>query len=425
MRACKDMPYHIGIRVKLYPSDRQKKIIAVNTGAQRAVYNLFVATHQEIYRMRKASGCVPAYRDRIDYLDSRVSSTAEIRNALPYLSEPEIDCMVIANGHVNYRRAWKNAKEGRGGIPTFHKKQAEAYYQTNSIYKKESRCLNDGSVRFVDKRHVRLPKLGKIRFGGSPKILRFLLNHTENTRIGTITIGRDAVGEFWATFQISSEHPLRKPFSDSEKPKRSGRCGIDLNLHELVNVSHGQAFENQKFRKTSERKLKKVQRALSRRKRRAEKEGRRLSESKNYQKARKQYAYIHRMVKRQRKNYLNVVSCRLIKNHDLVAAENLQVKNMLKNHHLAAAISDAGWGTLLAMLQQKADMYGRTVVLVPPQYTTQTCSACGYVLKGSDRLPLSVREWTCPNCGTHHLRDHNAAKNILKKAEAMLASAEQ
>ena len=131
------------------------------------------------------------------------------------------------------------------------------------------------------------------------------------------------------------------------------------------------------------------------------------------------------MVKRQRKNYLNVVSCRLIKNHDLVAAENLQVKNMLKNHHLAAAISDAGWGTLLAMLQQKADMYGRTVVLVPPQYTTQTCSACGHVLKGSDRLPLSVREWTCPNCGTHHLRDHNAAKNILKKAEAMLASAEQ
>jgi putative transposase len=103
-------PYHIGIRVKLYPSDRQKKIIAVNTGAQRAVYNLLVATHQEIYRMRKASACVPAYRNRIDYLNSRVSSTAEIRNALPFLSEPEIDGQVIANGHVNYRRAWKNAK---------------------------------------------------------------------------------------------------------------------------------------------------------------------------------------------------------------------------------------------------------------------------------------------------------------------------
>ena len=144
--------------------------------------------------------------------------------------------------------------------------------------------------------------------------------------------------------------------------------------------------------------------------------GKKLADAKNYQKQRRKLAKTQRHIARQRSEYLNVISKRMVENQDLIAAENLKVRNLLKNHCLAKSISDAGWRTLLSLLQQKADMYGKTVILVSPQYTTQTCSHCGHVLKGKYMLPLSAREWTCPVCGTHHMRDQNAAQNILAKA---------
>ena len=102
-----------------------------------------------------------------------------------------------------------------------------------------------------------------------------------------------------------------------------------------------------------------------------------------------------------------------VENQDLIAAEDLKVRNLVKNHKLARAISDAGWRMLLTKLQYKADLYDKTVVLVPPKNTTQKCSVCGYLMSGEAKLTLDVREWDCPSCHTHHLRDVNAAKNIL------------
>ena len=105
-----------------------------------------------------------------------------------------------------------------------------------------------------------------------------------------------------------------------------------------------------------------------------------------------------------------------LRSADLIAAEDLKVKDMMQDPLLARSIGDAGWGTLLQMLVQKGETYGRQVILVPPEYTTQTCSACGHVMTGKEKLPLSAREWDCPVCGTHHVRDTNAAKNILARA---------
>ncbi len=110
-----------------------------------------------------------------------------------------------------------------------------------------------------------------------------------------------------------------------------------------------------------------------------------------------------------------MISKQEVKNQDLVVAEDLKIRNLVKNHKLAKAISDAGWRKLLTMLQYKAELYGKEVILIPPQNTTQTCSECGYVLQGDERLTLSDREWTCPRCKTYHLRDINAAKVILQK----------
>lgn len=126
----------------------------------------------------------------------------------------------------------------------------------------------------------------------------------------------------------------------------------------------------------------------------AKAEGRSLRTSKNYQCQRRKVAYLHRKTVRQREDYLHNFSKHEVENQDFIAAENLKVRNLLKNHCLAKAVTDAGWRKLLTMLQYKADIYGKTVVLVPPQYTTQTCSSCGYVMKREEHLTLKDREWS-------------------------------
>ena len=132
---------------------------------------------------------------------------------------------------------------------------------------------------------------------------------------------------------------------------------------------------------------------------------------------------LHAKVRNQRNNFLHQLSTALIKNHDLVVGENLQSKNMLKNYALAMSISDTGWRTFIGMLEYKAPKYGRIFVKVNPKYTTQKCSHCGFRMgtNGTEKLTLKDRQWICPNCGTHHIRDWNAAKNILEKGYQQLA----
>ena len=116
-------------------------------------------------------------------------------------------------------------------------------------------------------------------------------------------------------------------------------------------------------------------------------------------------------------------SKRLIENQDLIVSEDLKVKNLLKNHKLAYAISDVSWSAFFTMLEQKSSMYGKVYVKVPPHHTTQTCSACGYVMKEENHIALGISEWDCPVCNTHHIRDHNAAKNILNRGIERIYSA--
>jgi len=122
-------------------------------------------------------------------------------------------------------------------------------------------------------------------------------------------------------------------------------------------------------------------------------------------------------VRNQRKNFLQQLSTTVIKNNDQVVAEELRSKNLLKNHALAMSIADAGWRIFLGMLEYKADLYGRKFITVDPKNTTQTCNSCKFVMgtKKTEKLTLSDREWNCPNCGAHHIRDWNAANNILEK----------
>lgn len=410
MRSTAEMPYHIGLQVKLYPSDSQKRLIAVNCGVARAVYNHLVACNSERYRLKKAAALVPAYRKRLAYLDSVTGAVRNIKNALPYLCGKDVDEQAIANAVKNYNTAWKNQKERHTGVPSFKKKGYEQSYQTNAHYYKDKYGKDTSNVRFEGNHHVTLPKLGRIRIGVSPEMMERFQKRICDTRIGTVCIRKDAVGEYWASFSVASEAPFCE-----ELQKTGSEHGIDLNLIELINDSEGNSCPNRRFYAKALKKLAKLQHRLSRMAERAKKEGRSPHKSKNYQKMRKRVAALHRRIKRQRADYLHTLSKQEVKNHDFIAAEDLKVSNLKKNHCLARAVSDAAWRTFLTMLQYKGIFYDKTVVLVPPQYTTQTCSVCGHVMEGEQKLTLADRTWECPKCHTAHERDTNAARNILKR----------
>ena len=304
------------------------------------------------------------------------------------------------------------------GTPKFHKKSYRLSYQTNAQYGKNSSMdVYSASVRFLDKKHVQIPKLGRLRVAGSHQRI---INKKKDIRIGTVTVSKDSADRYFVSMQLGSDTPFVK-----ELPKTNSQVGIDLNTENFLTDSFGKVVANPRYYRMIKGRLAKAQRKLSRRQRRAKKEKRSLRNSKNYQKQRRLVAKIHDKIRNQRNNFLNVNSTRLINNHDLIVAENLKSKNMLKNHALAMSISDVGWRTFLQKLEYKAELYGKTFVAVNPKNTTQTCYNCGFIMGSGNtkKLTLKDREWTCPNCQTYHIRDVNAARNILSKGLKQLEKA--
>lgn len=419
MLSMKLMPYHSGITVRIYPNYRQKQIIAVNSGASRAVYNFLVAANKELWQLKQYASVLPWYRDRIDYLSSVLSDTSGLRYAMPYLNDERIDSIMIANAKLNYQGAWTNHNKHpeRFGTPTFHKKSYDISYQTNAVYQPADKGLFAGSVRFLDEKHIQLPKLGRLRFKGSDSRISELLSRIAETRIGTVTVGCRANGEYYISMQLGSVEPFALPLA-----KTGSVIGIDVNVDNYFTDSNGNVVSNPAFYRNSEKKMIKTQRKLSRMAEAAKRGGRSIYDSKNYRKQRLKLSEITSNIQRQREQYAHILSKNIVKNHDLIVVEDLKTKNLLKNHNLAKSISDASWYQFFDMLDRKATLCGKTFIKVPPHNTTQMCSTCGFVLKGKNKLALNDREWTCPKCKTHHVRDHNAAINILNKGLATFIS---
>jgi len=227
-------------------------------------------------------------------------------------------------------------------------------------------------------------------------ILNVILHRPIEGKIKTVTISKSRTGKWYVCFscEVERHDPL---------PVTNNSIGIDVGLNSFLTDSNGVKVDNPRWYRVTERRLKSAQRTVSRRKK----------GSNRRRKAVRQLALAYEKTRNQRLDFQHKLANELIQNHDLIAVEDLTIKNMVRNHHLAKSISDAGWGQFLNILSAKAEYAGRTVVKVDPKQTSQLCSGCGAIVKKA----LSVRVHRCP-CGLTLDRDHNAARNILARALA-------
>ncbi len=415
MKKMKEYKHHIGLNLRIYPSDKQKKIIKMNGGASRYIYNKLVADNNEIFKLRKSASFSPADKDRLEFLQSIHNSKSNMLVMIPFLSQKEIDSDMIDNAIQNYKMAWNQFRKVKGtSVPTFHKKDNTYSYKTSNHYSKvRDNGLKDGSIYFIDNNHINLPKIGKIRFKGSKKLINQILNFDNEIRLGSTSIEMDNLGLCYISISLASDCP----FYD-ENDKTNSSVGIDLNLSNFLADSYGNIIDSPRFLKKAESKLKKEQKKLSRKYESAKREGRKYYDSQNYQEQKLKVAKIHKHISNQRKDFHCVLANNLVKNHDYIFAENLKVMNLIKNHNLAKAISDSSWRSFLTILEWTSLKRNKTLILVDPKNTTQRCSNCGTI---SDvKIVLGQEEWTCPNCGTHHIRDINAAMNIKNKGLSLV-----
>ena len=438
------LKYHFGLQLRCYPSDVQKKLIDFNGNNDRFLYNRDVAIQRakrmlqllQLEAKWKQPGKLPfddryrfMYFDVIRYLPFRFDFIAmksfdatikdsKLKEQYTWFDDPMADSLVPKNVHMKFRSALHMMKAVNHHWPNFHKKSYRLTYQTSCSYTgKQGTNLYTGSVRFLDTNHLWVPKLGRIRVAGSQG--RMLdLNDKQLIRVGTVTICHRSDDKFTISLQLGSN----QPFVNVERQLKHrvedfDVLGIDLNTENFLTDSTGHCEPNPRFYQKSLKKLKRLQRAVSRKQRRAKKSGKKLKNAKNYQRNRIRLAKLQQHIKDSRKNFANQLSYAIIKNHDFVVTERLQSKNLLRNHALAQSIGDVGWRQFIADLNYKAALYNKISLQVNPRYTTQMCQNCSFRMGtvGTKKLQLKDREWTCPCCGKYHVRDHNAALNILAR----------
>lgn len=268
--------------------------------------------------------------------------------------------------------------------------------------------------------YINLTYVGDVKLRGWNQKIRFGENHEDDFREYikknpskqiTITIKKDKCGDYWISFKLMN---IWKPFATNT----SSSVGIDVGIKDIAILSDGTKYENKRFRENESERLKALNRRLSRREghsnykfREKQKSDHDIVPSKRYLATQKTIQELEREIHRKRNDYYHNISRDIIEQNNFIGVESLNISGMMKNHHIAKAASDASMHTLLQMLKYKSDWHHRTIQPIDQwKPSSKRCSVCGYLYPD---MTLAVREWTCPECGTHHDRDINAAKNIL------------
>ena len=351
-------------KYRLYPNKTQRIELDQNFGAVRFLWNTLVANFN-------------AYGT-----DSYIKNLSEIhiKQDNPWMCDRI--SYALQQKRRDFFEATKQYFNKKRGRPNFKKRGV-----CNDSFRFPAKSI--GYLKGFDFENgtIKIPKIGKIKvrydrtFSGHPL---------------SVTVSKTKSNEYYISVVVEEERP--EPLSNTYND-----VGIDLGLDHLIVTSEGDKTPNPRYFRETQAKLRKAQKALSRK----------IKGSKNYEKARLKVSRIHQKVTRQRKWLFHQVVNRLIKNYDSIIIEDLNVQGMMKNRRLSKSIADASWSTFVGILSYKANWYGKEVLKINRFFpSSKKCHCCGFKMK---ELPLSIREWKCPNCDIVHDRDINAAKNIMNE----------
>ncbi|WP_425824757.1 RNA-guided endonuclease InsQ/TnpB family protein [Streptomyces fractus] len=360
-------------KYRFYPSDAQAAELSRTFGCVRKVYNMALQARTEAW----------ARGERVNYNATSAMLTAwKKTEQLAFLNE--VSSVPLQQTLRHLQTAYTNFFGKRAKYPRFKsrkKSRASAEYTSSAF-------------RFRDGR-LTLAKMAE------PLDIVWSRPLPENTAPSTVTVSRDAAGRWFVSLLV--EDPAIKPLTATD-----GAVGIDVGLDHLLTLSTGEKIANPRHERRDRARLAKAHRNVSRK----------AKGSNNRTKARRRVAKVYARIADRRRDRLHQLSTRLVRENQTLVIEDLTVRNMVKNRKLARAISDASWREFRSMLEYKAAWYGRDLVVVDRFFpSSKLCSACGTL---REKMPLSVRTWTC-DCGTTHDRDVNAAKNLLAVGRTVTA----
>ncbi|MGP7734138.1 RNA-guided endonuclease InsQ/TnpB family protein [Oceanimonas smirnovii] len=361
-------------KYRFYPTPEQTELLAQTFGCVRFVYNAILRWRTDAFYQ---------HQEKIGYVGANARLT-EIKKdpELAFLSE--VSCVPLQQCLRHQQTAFKNFFDGRAKYPAFkskrHRQSAEF---TRSAFK-----YRDGKL-YLAKSKTPLDIRWSRELPGEPS---------------TVTVSKDSAGRYFVSCLCE--------FEPRKLPVTPNMTGIDLGLKDLFITDKGERIGNPRHTAKYAARLAKAQRRLSKKK----------LGSANRAKARQKVAKLHAKISDCRQDNLHKLSRRLINENQVICVESLKVKNMIRNPKLSKAIADAGWGEFVRQLAYKAEWVGRSLVAIDQWFpSSKRCSGCGHTLPS---LPLSVRKWSCPECGADHDRDINAANNIKAAGLAVLALGE-